>query len=125
MLVAIFEKILGHCPYKSPTDMGVNMVGNCIVDDEAVRFASRQEIIRRYYVAMCEQKQGKGSDETVRKLELLMKKAGVTPAERKVVAPACSGRSRPARLPPPWNCPTVPSSPARPPTFWVRPRRCC
>ena len=88
VLVAIFEKILGHCPYKSPTDMGVNMVGNCIVDDEAVRFASRQEIIRRYYVAMCEQKQGKGSDETVRKLELLMKKAGVTPAERKVVAPA-------------------------------------
>ena len=88
VLVAIFEKILGHCPYKSPTDMGVNMVGNCIVDDEAVRFASRQEIIRRYYVAVCEQKQGKGSDETVRKLELLMKKAGVTPAERKVVAPA-------------------------------------
>ena len=88
VLVAIFEKILGHCPYKSPTDMGVNMVGNCIVDDEAVRFASRQEIIRRYYVAMCEQKQGKGSDETVRKLELLMKKAGVTPVERKVVAPA-------------------------------------
>ena len=88
VLVAIFEKILGHCPYKSPTDMGVNMVGNCIVDDEAARFASRQEIIRRYYEALCEQKQGKGSDETVRKLELLMKKAGVTPEERKVVAPA-------------------------------------
>ena len=85
---AMFELIAGQSPYKSPTDMGVNMVGNCIVDDEAVRFASRQEIIRRYYVAMCEQKQGKGSDETVRKLELLMKKAGVTPAERKVVAPA-------------------------------------
>ena len=88
VLVAIFEKILGKCPYKSPTDMGVNMVGNCIVDDEAVRFASRQEIIRRFYVALCEQKQGKGGDEAVRKLELLMKKAGVTPAERKVVAPA-------------------------------------
>ena len=88
VLVAIFEKILGFCPYKSPTDMGVNMVGNCIVDDEAARYASRQEILRRYYVALCDQKQGKTGDETVRKLELLMKKAGVTPAERKVVAPA-------------------------------------
>ncbi len=88
VLVAIFEKILGHCPYKSPTDMGVNMVGNCIIDDEAARYASRQEIIRRYYVAMCEMKQGKGSDETIRKLEWLMKKANVTPGERRVVAPA-------------------------------------
>ena len=88
VLVAIFEKILGYCPYKSPTDMGVNMVGNCIVDDEAARYASRQEILRRYYVALCEHKQGKASDETIRKLELLMKKAGVTPEERKVVAPA-------------------------------------
>ena len=88
VLVAIFEKILGKCPYKSPTDMGVNMVGNCIVDDEAARFASRQEILRRYYVALCDLKQGKTSDETIRKLELLMKKAGVTPEERRVVAPA-------------------------------------
>ena len=88
VLVAIFEKILGYCPYKSPTDMGVNMVGNCIVDDEAARHASRQEIIRRYYTALCEQKQGKAKDETIRKLELLMKKAGVTPAERRVVVPA-------------------------------------
>jgi len=88
VLVAIFEKILGHCPYQSPTDMGVNMVGNCILDDEAACYASRQEIIRRYYVAMCELKQGKGGVEAVRKLELLMKKAGVTPDERKVVAAA-------------------------------------
>ena len=88
VLVAIFEKILGHCPYKSPTDMGVNMVGNCIVDDEAARAASRQEIIRRYYVAMCDLKQGKGTEETVRKLELLMRKAGVELKERQVVAPA-------------------------------------
>ena len=88
VLVAIFEKIMGVCPYKSPTDMGVNMVGNCIIDDEAARDASRQEIIRRYYVAMCEQKQGKGGDEAVRKLELLMKKVGVTTAQRKVVAAA-------------------------------------
>ena len=88
VLVAIFEKILGHCPYKSPTDMGVNMVGNCIVDDEAARYASRQEIIRRYYEALCDQKKGKNVEEAVRKLELLMKKAGITPDERKVVAPA-------------------------------------
>ncbi len=88
VLVAIFEKILGHCPYKSPTDMGVNMVGNCIVDDDAVRQASSQEIVRRYYVALSEQKQGKVSDDVVYKLELLMKKAGVTPEVRRVVAPA-------------------------------------
>ena len=88
VLVAIFKKILGDCPYKSPTDMGVNMVGNCIVDDEAARYASRQEIIRRYYVALCDLKQGKTSDDTVRKLELLMKKANVEASERKVVAPA-------------------------------------
>ena len=88
VLVAMFEKILGHCPYKSPTDMGVNMVGNCIVDDEAARYASRQEILRRYYVALCELKQGKGREETIRKLELLMKKAGVAQEARKVVAPA-------------------------------------
>ena len=88
VLVAIFEKILGHCPYKSPTDMGVNMVGSCIVDDDAARYASRQEIIRRYYVALCELKQGKGKEETIRKLELLMKKASVTAEERRVVEPA-------------------------------------
>ena len=88
VLVAIFEKIMGDCPYKSPTDMGVNMVGNCIVDDEAAKFASRQEIIRRYYVALCDQKQGKVDDSVVRKLELLMRKAGVKPEERTTVAPA-------------------------------------
>ncbi len=88
VLVAIFEKILGHCPYKSPTDMGVNMAGNCIVDDEGTREASRQEIIRRYYEALCDQKKGKNVEDALRKLDLLMKKAGVTPADRKVVAPA-------------------------------------
>ncbi len=88
VLVAMFEKILGECPYKSPTDMGVNMVGSCITDDEAVRQASGQEIIRRYYTALCDLKQGKGTEETVRKLELLMKKAGVDPSQRRVVAAA-------------------------------------
>ncbi len=88
ILEALFEKIMGTCPYKSPTDMGVNMAGNCIFDDEAVKAASRQEIIRRYYVAMCDLKQGKCSEDVVRKLELLMRKAGVTPEERTTVAPA-------------------------------------
>ena len=88
VLVAMFEKILGHCPYKSPTDMGVNMAGNCIIDDEACRQASGQEIIRRYYNALCEQKQGKISDDVVPKLEMLMKKVGVTTDDRKVVAAA-------------------------------------
>ncbi len=88
VLVAMFEKILGQCPYKSPTDMGVNMVGNCITDDAAVKEASRQEIIRRYYDAVCALKKGKGSAETVSKLELLMKKAGVDISSRRVVAAA-------------------------------------
>ena len=87
VLVAMFNQILGFCPYKSPTDMGVNMVGNCIVDDETVAHASHQEIIRRYYTALCDQKQGKASDEMVLKLELLMKKVGVTKEDRRVVAP--------------------------------------
>ena len=88
VLVAMFEKILGSCPYKSPTDMGVNMVGNCITDDEVVRQASGQEIVRRYYDALCEHKKGKVSADVLRKLELLMRKAGVTPEIRRVVAPA-------------------------------------
>ena len=88
VLVAMFERILGTCPYKSPTDMGVNMVGNCVVDDEAARDASRQEILRRYYTALCDQKKGKAADSQILKLELLMKKAGVTAEERRVVKPA-------------------------------------
>ena len=86
VLETMFQRILGTCPYKSPTDMGVNMVGNCIVDDEAAKEASQQEIIRRYYAALCEQKQGKCSDDVVRKLELLMRKAQVDITSRQVVA---------------------------------------
>ena len=88
VLVAMFEKILGDCPYKSPTDMGVNLVGNCIIDDEACRRASGQEILRRYYAALCDQKKGKIADTVVHKLELLLKKAGVTAEDRPVVAAA-------------------------------------
>jgi len=88
VLAAMFEKITGSCPYKSPTDMGVNMAGNCMYDDEACQEAARQEIVRRYYDALCERRQGKGSDETVYKLELLMQQAGCSPAIRPVVAEA-------------------------------------
>ncbi len=88
VLQAIFEGLLGSCPYKSPTDMGVNMAGYCITDDQVVREASRQEIIRRYYTALCDRKQGKAGDEQILRLEMLMKKAGVSPEDRCVVAPA-------------------------------------
>ena len=84
----IIEKITGEeSEYKSPTDMGVNRAGFCITNDEVVREAADQEIIRRYYTALCEAKQGKGTEDAVRKLELLMRKAGTEPSQRKVVAP--------------------------------------
>ena len=87
VLNAMLEKIAGESPYKSPTDMGVNMAGFCIVDDEACCAASRQEIIRRYYSSLCGLRQGKLAEEEVRKVELLMSKAGVTLEDRPVVAP--------------------------------------
>lgn len=85
---AMFEKIMGSCPYKSPTDMGVNMAGNCIIDDEITQNASKQEIIRRYYAALCDQRKGLLSEEVVYKLELLMKKAGISVTDRTVIAHA-------------------------------------
>ncbi len=85
---AMLEKILGYSPYRSPTDMGVNMVGNCIVDDDACRTASKNEIIRRYYAALVDAKKGRISKEVVGKLELLMSKSGISIADRKAVAPA-------------------------------------
>ena len=88
VLQTIFQQLLGECPYKSPTDMGVNMAGSCIIDDEIVQDAARQEIIRRYYAAMCDIKQGKADASQSLKLEILMKKAGVSAEDRRVVAPA-------------------------------------
>ncbi len=88
VLVAMFEQILGRCPYKSPTDMGVNMVGNCIIDQNVAKEASCQEIVRRYYTALCDQKRGRNNDGAVRKLEMLMRKVGVEPGIRRVVQPA-------------------------------------
>ena len=88
VLAAIFEKITGECPYKSPTDMGVNMVGNCIVDDDVVCEAARQEIVRRYYAALCDRRQGRCGDEPVYKLELLMQQVKADASLRPVVGAA-------------------------------------
>ena len=88
VLNTMFEQILGESPYKSPTDMGVNMVGNCIFDDEAVITAANQEIVRRYYNAMCNNKKGNPNDNEVYTLELLMKQSKLTSADRPVIAPA-------------------------------------
>ncbi|MBR3971984.1 MAG: DUF1846 domain-containing protein [Ruminococcus sp.] len=86
VLSAMFEQILGESPYKSPTDMGVNMAGHCIFDDKAVCAAARQEIIRRYYTAMCSYRQGNAEKDVTLKLELLMKQAGLSSDERAVIA---------------------------------------
>ena len=85
---AMLEKILGYSPYKSPTDMGVNMAGCCIVDDEACRAASKGEIIRRYYAALCDARKGRIGKDVVAKIELLMSKSGISVEDRKTVAPA-------------------------------------
>ena len=82
---AMFELIAGQSPYKSPTDMGVNMAGNCIVDDAVCCEASRKEIVRRYYKCLCEQKITGTAKESERyKLELLMNQAGLTQGSRPV-----------------------------------------
>ena len=88
VLSAIFEGIYGECVYKSPTDMGVNMVGNCIIDDEACREASRMEIIRRYYTAAGKVVKEETSENEIYKIELLLKQAKTTTDDRKVTVAA-------------------------------------
>lgn len=88
VLSAIFERIFGKCPYQSPTDMGVNMAGNCMIDDEVCREASKQEIIRRYYQSLERNLENENNDEEVFKLELLMKQAGISTEDRKVTTAA-------------------------------------
>lgn len=92
VLSATFEKIYGSCPYKSPTDMGVNMVGNCIIDDEVVRKAANREIIRRYYHSLVAQRKGEVSQELVNKHQMQMKRAGISIEDRPVVAAALAKR---------------------------------
>jgi len=88
VLKALFEGIYGHCPYKSPTDMGVNMVGFCISDDETCCDAAKDEIIRRYYTALGKMAQGGCNESEVNKISLLFKQAGITPASRKTTVAA-------------------------------------
>jgi len=88
VLNAIFEKIKGQSPYKSPTDMGVNMAGYCIIDDGVVCRASEQEVIRRYYNTSCAVRQGLAEKAEVYRLELLMKQLGISSKDRPVVEAA-------------------------------------
>ena len=88
MLKAVFERIYGTSPYKSPTDMGVNMAGNCIVDDEVCREAAHQEIIRRYFAARCLLVEGHTEQSEVDKLKMIYQKAGLNPEMRPVIAAA-------------------------------------
>ena len=88
VLNAILERIWGKSAYRSPTDMGVNMVGSCIYDDDACKEASRQEILRRYFSTACSVRQGLSDAGELRKIELIMNSAGITLTERPVVAAA-------------------------------------
>ena len=89
---AMFELIAGKSPYRSPTDMGVNMAGNCIIDDEVCREASLNEIVRRYFKCLCDQKASGVVKQERFKLELLMNQAGIALGGRAVEkrAHACS-----------------------------------
>ena len=93
VLDALFTSIYGQNPYKSPTDMGVNMVGFCISDDEAVREASKQEIIRRYFQALCHLANGKCNDAEVKKLALLQQQVGINTAYRRTTVAARERRA--------------------------------
>ena len=88
VLEAMFKRIYGYSPYKSPTDMGVNMAGFCIVDDEACREASRQEVIRRWYTAACDVRRGISDPAELRRIELVMNSMDTGPKDRPVVAAA-------------------------------------
>ncbi len=101
VLSAMLQKVLGECPYKSPTDMGVNMAGYCVVDKDVVDSASKQEIIRRYYSALLDVRKGVIGKEVISKIEVLMQKTRITINDRTVVksaldkelltgAPACA-----------------------------------
>ena len=88
VLNTMFELILGESPYKSPTDMGVNMAGNCIIDDEAVCEAANQEIIRRYYYALSNNTKGVGASDEANKISILMQQSKLNVTDRRVITPA-------------------------------------
>lgn len=88
VLSAMFERIFGACPYKSPTDMGVNMAGDCISDDAACRQAAREEIVRRHYQALSSRRRGDASDGVVAKTQLIMSRSDLKPEDRRVAVAA-------------------------------------
>lgn len=88
VLQAVFNKIYGYSPYKSPTDMGVNMAGFCIEDEEMVVSACKQEIIRRYLDALVDLKNGKNGEEVSEKIALIMNHLNISISDRKVVKAA-------------------------------------
>ena len=88
VLQALLEKILGESPYHSPTDMGVNMAGSCIVDDAVCREAARQEIIRRLYHARCMERKGHGNESELNKLQMLMRRSNLSDSDRPVMEAA-------------------------------------
>lgn len=88
ILQSMLTKIMGECPYKSPTDMGVNMVGYCISDEKGVIEASKAEVIRRYYDAVCDYKLGKKEFFIIEKIEMLMSQLQISPEDRQVVLAA-------------------------------------
>ena len=94
VLDALFTGIYGHNPYKSPTDMGVNMVGFCISNDDACVEASKQEIIRRYYEALNRLADGAGNEHEVNKIQLLFKQAGITTDDRRCTIAAKQRKER-------------------------------
>ena len=94
VLRTIFERIYGECIYKSPTDMGVNMAGYSIIDDEACREASKQEIIRRYFKTACQLRRGRATESELSKIELLMRTVNVEPEMRAVVPAAMAVAER-------------------------------
>ena len=93
VLDALFTSIYGKSPYHSPTEMGVNMVGFCISDDKMVREASKQEIIRRYFQALCHLANGKCNDSEIKKIALLMQQLGITTAYRRTTVAARERRA--------------------------------
>ncbi len=101
VLNAMFEKIEGESPYKSPTDMGVNMVGYCITDDALCCKASHEEIVRRYFTTLCDKKMGQQNDKTIAKIESLMNQAGISaesvrPAVKAAISKSQETGNRPA-----------------------------
>ena len=85
ILKNILKTISGKVIYNSPTDMGVNMISKCIVNDEVARNAAKMEIIRRYYTSLCDYKKGIGNEQTVENIKKLMNKLGLTTSDREII----------------------------------------